>query len=626
MDSTVDAPLTPFTLIPGTPELPADVILTILEELHEIQNISNLRVVSKQFDALIVPLTYRHVHLTERILAPFADELELDDDVSNVQFQVALQVIRDVSNHARHLTINCNLDWSFVAKLIKSLRNLRSFTWAYWPMEEPSPSESPSSKIGPALCKKWPNVKLHFEGVRAESHHPSDFEDFPNSNLVSGKIAAWERRELPRIRELLFERPGLRELHLLHGTYVNMASMRPRIRVHEETYLPALKTLIIDGYDWNYTQWEMSNLWNWSKITHLELKNVQAIEFLQHVPPQELAGLKIFIEKCDSNYEESKQERKSKLLCDLVRHTTALEELKIHCETQKSEIVSSLARYCSHLRTLRLRCFRPYHESYWTALTLNQLDTIGSNCPHLMEIEVDVALPTFSHAMYAKSGSTSRIVGTPTSTINTRSMSRAQTAKREAKIEDGDHVDDAKLKDAQTKQKIPQWYTEAYDSERFEKPGYTSWRRMHGLDTRRWGTTYAQARNEYLAWKQMHRKEEVATMRDQARINSAPAFAKFRNLRRLRVFTRLHHFTAQEPDDKTSARSRKAVQSWLNELLSMKQGAKFEEVVVYATVRVLNEKEYSIPDSSEMTFTYSGKMDAKGNAEIQEEFGHLIEW
>lgn len=628
MHSTMDVPLTPFILIPGTPELPAEVISSILEELHEIQDISSPRIVSKQFDALIVPLSYRHVHLTKRILAPFACEQELNDDASTVQLQVA----RDVRNHARHLTIKRNLDWSLVAKLIKLLRNLRSFTWAYWPSET-SLHESANSTIGPALCKRWPNVQLHFEKVRASSHQPSDFEDFPNSNLVSCKIAAWEMRDLPMIRELLFERPKLQELHLLHGQHANIVSLRPKIEVHEDQNtkcLPALKTLIIDGYNWNRSQWETPNLWNWSNITHLELIEVQAIELLQRVPPQDLSGLKIFIEKCTSNYEEPNQEsnhkRKSKLLCRLVRHTTALEELKIYCETQKSEIVSALARNCSHLRTLSLRCFMSYRELSWTALTLDQLYTIGSNCPQLMEIEVDVALPTFSHAMYTKSRSISKVVGTPASTTITRSMSRIQGAKREANEKYQDYIDNAKLGEAQAEQKIPNWYMEAYDSERYLEDRYASSHRMKGLDTlaiqRR--ISHSQARNEYLAWKSSHRKEEVATMRDQARTNSAPALAKFRNLRRLRVFARLHHFTAQESDDKTSARTRKAVQSWLNELLSMKQGANFEEVVVYASVDVMNEKAYTTPEWSELTFTYTGKVDVKGNAEIQETIGHLI--
>lgn len=625
-DTTMDAPLTPFTLIPGTPELPAEVILSILEELHEIQDISTMRIVSKQFDALIVPISYRRVHLTKRILAPFACEQELDDDASNVQLQVA----RDVKNHARHLTIKRNLDWSLVAKLIKLLRNLLSFTWAYWPFEA-SLHESPNSTIGPALCKRWPNVQLHFEKVRASSHRPSDFVNFPNSNLVSCRIARWEERDFPMIRELLFDRPRLQELHLRHGGHANIVSLRPKIEVHGDQNtkrLPALKTLILDGYNWNYSQWEISTLWNWSSITHLELIEIQVIELLQQVSLQDLSSLKIFIEKCTSNYEESNHKRKSKLLCRLVRHTTALEELKIHCEPQKCEIVSALARTCSHLRTLSLRCFMPYREPSWTAPTLDKLDTLGSNCPQLMEIGVHVALPTFSHAVNTNSRPTTKLVGTSASTILTRSTSRIQHAKREANNKDRDNVDNPKLGEERAKQKIPHWYMEAYDDERYLEDRHFPSCRAHGLDSlvieRR--ISYSQACNEYLAWKLSHRKEEVATMREQARTNSAPALARFRNLRRLKVFARLHHFTAQETDDRTSARTRKAVQSWLNELLSMKQGAEFEEVVVYASVDVMNEKAYTRPEWSELTFTYTGKMDFKGNAQMREEPGHFMKY
>ena len=111
-------------VIPSIPELPADVLLTILEELHKRQGLSHLRVVSKQFDALIVPLSYRHVHLTERIVAPFALKQGRYDPLV-----AGHQVARDVKNHARHLTVKRGLDWSLVAKLIQSLVNLRSFTY-----------------------------------------------------------------------------------------------------------------------------------------------------------------------------------------------------------------------------------------------------------------------------------------------------------------------------------------------------------------------------------------------------------------------------------------------------------------------------------------------------------------
>ena len=72
----MDSSMTTTGLIFRTPELPADVILTILEELYDLQNIFNLRLVSKQFDALIVPLSYRHVQLTDPIVHVFEPKQE----------------------------------------------------------------------------------------------------------------------------------------------------------------------------------------------------------------------------------------------------------------------------------------------------------------------------------------------------------------------------------------------------------------------------------------------------------------------------------------------------------------------------------------------------------------------
>ena len=117
------SPLTTSNVALRTPELPADVIVTVLEELQDLQNICNLRVVSKQFDALIVRLCYRHVHLTDRIVEGFAPK-QGECDASITQLQVA----RDVKHHARHITINRALDWALVAKVIESLVYLRSFT------------------------------------------------------------------------------------------------------------------------------------------------------------------------------------------------------------------------------------------------------------------------------------------------------------------------------------------------------------------------------------------------------------------------------------------------------------------------------------------------------------------
>ena len=203
-------------------------------------------------------------------------------------------------------------------------------------------------------------MQLQFDGIRASKYQPSAYSYFPNSNLISCKFSAWERSDFPKIKDLLFEVPRLQQLHLIQGLYSSLIEWNPKIEANQDQSikrLPALKVLTIDGYNWDHSPWESCNLWDWSNITYLELKNVQVINFLRRTQPQYFSGLKSFIERCTSNHTESKHRDKSTLLLRLVKHTTALEELEIKCDTQNTAIVSAIAQYCSRLRTLSLRGF-----------------------------------------------------------------------------------------------------------------------------------------------------------------------------------------------------------------------------------------------------------------------------
>ena len=140
------------------------------------------------------------------------------------------------------------------------------------------------------------------------------------------------------------------------------------------------------------------------------------------------------------------QGKKTIGLYNLMMHTTALEELEIRCDTQMSDIISIIARNSSHLRTLKLRCFSLHIESWWIPLTVEKLKTISSGCPQLMEMEVDLILP--SSPVSSRSKST-----TPPSNIMTRSMSRQ--AKRDAIVRDREDSKDWEVGKPAAQSKIP---------------------------------------------------------------------------------------------------------------------------------------------------------------------------
>ena len=382
----------------------------------------------------------------------------------------------------------------------------------------------------------------------------------------------------------------LQKLHLVHENFKTSSNYRPKIEVQQDQNvkrLPALRSLIIDGDGCNPSLWEGTNLWNWSQITHLELREVKVDKFLDYVPPQHLSGLKTFIDTARIDFSE----KKSTMLCSLLKHTTTLEELQTECDTQNSKIIPTIARNCSHLHTLKLGCYSVRVGLWWLPLTADQLKAVGTGCPQLMEIQVDLAWPSNSHTFSTSAGSTSQTATTSAPTVMTPSMPSVSNAKRDAT---GTDRDDTKL----------------------------------GVMGESVIKDLAQADNELETWERHYSREEVTALRNQVHANPASALAGFRNLRRLTIFTVINHFVAPESNQRTYARTRAAVKNWLTELLLTKEGAGFEKVVIRVRSEVVNEEQYVMSEKliSEWlvsTYVYAGKRSPDGDAEIREVIGRF---
>lgn len=81
--------------------LPLDVLIMVFEELHRLspRRFSSLRLVSKQFDALVVPIVYRHLILTNGVLACFGNRIGR---------KAQLQVAQDVRRYTRGVEMDCH--------------------------------------------------------------------------------------------------------------------------------------------------------------------------------------------------------------------------------------------------------------------------------------------------------------------------------------------------------------------------------------------------------------------------------------------------------------------------------------------------------------------------------------
>lgn len=115
---------------PPLPVLPPEVLLIIFNLAHETTPLSSLRVVSRQFDNLLVPIIYRQVILNPKIVACFQAQMN-----SPIQLQIA----KDIRTYTEHVSIVEELHWPSVLQLLYTMENLQEL-W-YEIFENPTLNE-----------------------------------------------------------------------------------------------------------------------------------------------------------------------------------------------------------------------------------------------------------------------------------------------------------------------------------------------------------------------------------------------------------------------------------------------------------------------------------------------------
>lgn len=94
----------------------------ILNLAQEAAALSVLRLVSRQFNQLVLPIIYHQVTLTARVVACFR--------TSTYQLSpTELQVVKDTCKHTRHITVDKELHWPSVLQLLHSLDELRGLRY-----------------------------------------------------------------------------------------------------------------------------------------------------------------------------------------------------------------------------------------------------------------------------------------------------------------------------------------------------------------------------------------------------------------------------------------------------------------------------------------------------------------
>ena len=113
------------TVFPKREDRPAEISLLIFEDLNQSPPLSlpALRVVSRQWDAFITPLVFRHVKLTYAIVGCFGEQR-----IPQSSFREAFAA--KIRAHTRGITIDRLLYWLLVVMLLKSLKGFKHLIWS----------------------------------------------------------------------------------------------------------------------------------------------------------------------------------------------------------------------------------------------------------------------------------------------------------------------------------------------------------------------------------------------------------------------------------------------------------------------------------------------------------------
>ncbi|KAK9777285.1 putative F-box domain-containing protein [Seiridium cardinale] len=376
-------------------DLSSELLVLIFEQLHDIdsRSLASARLLSKKFDAIITPIKYEHLRLTEQILAP----------ESQNYFPVALEKIYA---HTRHVQANSDLDPRSIKRLLDRIRRLLTVRWTYVGAGFHAGDFWLPADVISSHHMQLNKTKLYIDDLPLRNFTADQQDTYlraiPTSALVSLKLASPApplTNRLESLKQLL-----LRSRNLETFFYQDRGQGTGFTFLQDEI-LPAFKELVLRSYDWSHTTSEVEAHWDFSRICLLKLIDVPIFEFLRSVPFDKLVDLHTL--HCDdfSAHLADRRHDATRGLHLLVKRIRALHTLAITCHTQHFPIDGFLSHAAS-LQVLRFRDHVGFSEedrrcpTMWAA-DLHALSQRLVNL-HTIELDMDTAYcdpPLFLRAL-----------------------------------------------------------------------------------------------------------------------------------------------------------------------------------------------------------------------------------
>ncbi|KAK8102927.1 hypothetical protein PG984_016073 [Apiospora sp. TS-2023a] len=376
-------------------DLSTELLALVFTHLRDLdaRSLEKARLLSRRFDAIVTPIKYEYLRLTERIIAP----------ASSLYLPYALQ---KVYSYTRHVEVASDLDPAGIKQLLGGVHRLLSVRWKYVRGEFCRGGMYVPSDILSRHHMDHSKTKLYVDDLplRDFGSEPEDtyLRAIPTDILTSLKMGNPTpplTTRLESLKQLLLHSRRLDTFHYVdrgQGTHLDFA---------DEERLPAFKELVLQSYDWNHSAQEVARHWDFSQMRVLRLVDVPIFEFLRSVPFADLSNLEELHCEDFSAHLPDRRRQATEGLYVLCRQIRALQSLKITCHTEYFP-VDAILRHANRLEVLRFRDHVGFGEEYRGCPTVWIDDLVqlsrGLGYLHTLELDMDITMcdpPLFLRAL-----------------------------------------------------------------------------------------------------------------------------------------------------------------------------------------------------------------------------------
>ncbi|KAI0419088.1 F-box domain-containing protein [Xylaria grammica] len=362
-------------------ELSTELLLLIFKHLGDVdaRSLSAARLVSARFNAIVTPMKYQTLRMTQRIVDPQA-EIYFPGGITNIWA------------HTRHVRVDSDLNAENVKNLLNKIERLSSVSWRYVQDDLCKGEFWVPTDILPPQYIQSGKVELYIEDLplrdfRSEKNNPY-MKAIPTWILVSLKMATPTPPLTARVESLkglLLNSPRLETF------WYDDRGQGTQFELSGSERLPPFRELCLRSYDWNHSSAAVRQHWDFSKIRHLELADVPLSHFLTSVSFPDFRHLNTLRLNDSSMWLPDVRRDTTRGQYVLIKQIQALVDLQITCDIQSFPI-DGISHHAQSLRHLRFRDYTGFEDEYRRCPTLKieDLDFMAQKLVNLRTLELDM--------------------------------------------------------------------------------------------------------------------------------------------------------------------------------------------------------------------------------------------